>query len=526
MESKPIISYAGDEVLFSSLQQGITQQLPVDHVEWRRSFGRAAKTVYIEAAFVKFTEGCIHKENDWRLIGETFFHAYWTDCVDVDQYKSTVRDDITNWLTILKNHGVTDWLIVVVETMDGKKGNKAKLLPRASVIDKIKHDFCNKQQDRCLSLLDPLKSDSRGAESWQSLLISIRQLLLQAYNRHLGKFEEHMRSQRERRNEPGWSFCEYFILQEELAFVFEMLGVYDEALVQYDELDALFTQFVLNSKVGDTPEWLHNFYRTCDSWLGLTLSKPQNSKKQWLIRDGKASLLDIRNYLFSRQCSLLLLLFRPWEVAQRTLPFLHNCINELQILEVCLPPGAVSCWVFLSCLEILQTCEKFHDSTQVEAYSLYTAGLWAYARDKLRELGELCGLMPGMKETSEQLQLVVGLLSGLVEVDLLEEKDSANPITKLKQALSSHDAFQHRYLELSELAMGTFKHIGRIRSARLIGKDLSQFYMKLGEPQKAAVFLTDILKTCLLENWAILAANTRLDLAKCYHETKDHDKYP
>ena len=36
-------------------------------------------------------------------------------------------------------------------------------------------------------------------------------------------------------------------LQEELAFVLEMLEVYDEALVQYDELDALFTQFVLNS---------------------------------------------------------------------------------------------------------------------------------------------------------------------------------------------------------------------------------------------------------------------------------------
>jgi hypothetical protein len=29
-----------------------------------------------------------------------------------------------------------------------------------------------------------------------------------------------------------------------------MLGLYDEALVQYDELDALFTQFVLNSNVG------------------------------------------------------------------------------------------------------------------------------------------------------------------------------------------------------------------------------------------------------------------------------------
>jgi len=35
-----------------------------------------------------------------------------------------------------------------------------------------------------------------------------------------------------------------------MAFVLEMLGLYEEALVQYDELDALFTQFILNSNVG------------------------------------------------------------------------------------------------------------------------------------------------------------------------------------------------------------------------------------------------------------------------------------
>jgi len=29
-----------------------------------------------------------------------------------------------------------------------------------------------------------------------------------------------------------------------------MLGIHDEALVQYDELDAMFTQFILNSQVG------------------------------------------------------------------------------------------------------------------------------------------------------------------------------------------------------------------------------------------------------------------------------------
>lgn len=41
-------------------------------------------------------------------------------------------------------------------------------------------------------------------------------------------------------------------VQEELAFVFEMLQQFEDALVQYDELDALFTQYVLNFGAGGT----------------------------------------------------------------------------------------------------------------------------------------------------------------------------------------------------------------------------------------------------------------------------------
>lgn len=49
------------------------------------------------------------------------------------------------------------------------------------------------------------------------------------------------------------------IVQEELAFVFEMLQQFEDALVQYDELDALFTQYVLNFGAGGTypaAEWI------------------------------------------------------------------------------------------------------------------------------------------------------------------------------------------------------------------------------------------------------------------------------
>ena len=86
--------------------------------------------------------------------------------------------------------------------------------------------------------------------------------------------------------------------------------------------------------------------------------------------------------------------------------------------------------------------------------------------------------------------------------------EDTEPINKLKEALSSKEAFQKYYLvkiiyfliqlrkhlfiiwnvipniwfyamlqELSELAMGTYKIIGRVRCAQQIGRHLADYYM-------------------------------------------------
>ena len=66
---------------------------------------------------------------------------------------------------------------------------------------------------RCIVLTEPLKSDSKSTESWSALFARMRLLLLQSYDTNLGRFEDHMRAERERRTEKGWNFCSYFLLQ-------------------------------------------------------------------------------------------------------------------------------------------------------------------------------------------------------------------------------------------------------------------------------------------------------------------------
>lgn len=377
-------------------------------------------------------------------------------------------------------------------------------------------------------MINPIKSESRSAESFRGLITRIRHLTLSAYDKTLSKFEETIRDQRERRNELNWSFCRYFLLQEELAFVLEMLGVYDEALVQYDELDALFTQFVLNSDVGETPAWLGTFQSPLNSWSGVKLDHPDDHHRRNSISECTSSLLDLRSYLFSRQCALLVLLNRPWEAAQRCLSFVYNTISELKILEVQRPKGSVECWAFLCALEVLQTCQSRlgssrNDNQQLDLCSLHTAGLWALASDKLGELGRLCGLLPGTEPSSEQLHTVVYLIAGMGDSEPISGKLS--PTDRLKGALSSKEVFKRQYLEHTELAMGTYKHVGRIRSARFIGRELARFYGELGENQKAVAFLLDALNTYVDEGWEDLAAQTRLELAGCYKRMDDIERY-
>lgn len=63
----------------------------------------------------------------------------------MDGYKTSVKDEIAEWLATLKERDIPDWLIVVIVNEDSRV--KSRIL-RNSVYDKVKNDFCNKLPDR------------------------------------------------------------------------------------------------------------------------------------------------------------------------------------------------------------------------------------------------------------------------------------------------------------------------------------------------------------------------------------------
>ena len=92
-----------------------------------------------------------------------------------------------------------------------------------------------------------------------------------------------------------------------MAHVLKMLGLHEEALVQYDELDALFSKFVVNGITGESINWLVDFQKPLEKWHGLKLN---NS----MVLSLSPSLLELRAYLFGKQAQMLLKANKVWEV--------------------------------------------------------------------------------------------------------------------------------------------------------------------------------------------------------------------
>ena len=69
---------AGDIQLFNSLQPGLTQGLPQETVEWKRSYGRPPRAVTLSATFEPFREGSGKTFN--RLSACQVLHIYFLEC--------------------------------------------------------------------------------------------------------------------------------------------------------------------------------------------------------------------------------------------------------------------------------------------------------------------------------------------------------------------------------------------------------------------------------------------------------------
>jgi hypothetical protein len=70
----------------------------------------------------------------------------------------------------------------------------------------------------------------------------MKEAILSSFDMQVLQIQEDTRRLDMQRHMPGWNYCSFFILKEGLAQAFEIMTLYEDALIQYDELEASFFQ--------------------------------------------------------------------------------------------------------------------------------------------------------------------------------------------------------------------------------------------------------------------------------------------
>lgn len=81
-------------------------------------------------------------------------------------------------------------------------------------------------------------SPSENTDLWQDFVDKLKAAILASFDVRVAQYEDDIKDRDSQRSLPGWNFCTFFILKEGLARGFENVGLLEDALTVYDELDA------------------------------------------------------------------------------------------------------------------------------------------------------------------------------------------------------------------------------------------------------------------------------------------------
>ncbi|XP_010675603.2 trafficking protein particle complex II-specific subunit 130 homolog isoform X1 [Beta vulgaris subsp. vulgaris] len=301
-------------------------------------------------------------------------------CDDLDEFKSILKPRVK----LIVQNDEKEWFIVFVNRAHPSNDQATKMAKR--VYAKVEVEFSSKKRERCCKL------DIHGPEAnfWEDFESKIMECIRNTLDRRVQFYEEEIRKLSEQRFMPIWNFCNFFILKESLAFMFEMAHLYEDSLREYDELELCYLETV---NVSGKRREFGGMDQGDDQ---AALLHPGIKQLAQFVQDDSFREFEFRQYLFACQAKLLFKLSRPFEVASRGYSFIISFSTALALYESILPFCLREAWVISACLALLDaTSANYKDGlvapdVEKEFYRLQ-GDLFSLCRVKFMRLAYLLG---------------------------------------------------------------------------------------------------------------------------------------
>ncbi|KAI1311282.1 hypothetical protein EDD11_003528 [Mortierella claussenii] len=533
MEPKRVIvTYCDESGNWPTIEKDLTARLPLRNLVWKPSNNRAKRNInMLDVEFRRFSAETSKNLPPVTLLQNPYLNLYFVSCEDNESYKTTVRQQIREWIQLVTSKKNQEWLIVHISSQEGARA--AKFL-RSSVLDKIKADFNTGKKDRHVRLITaaatthpPLVAQVRMADTemsemelWADFTEKMKEGILNSFDQNVLTFEEDIRRLDSQRQMPGWNYCTFFILKEGLTNAYEMMNLHEEALRQYDELEASFFQILRDNAL----TWYGKFGGMQEGDDDANLLDLDRKPYRDLIMQNTISVFDFRTYLFGRQCNLLFRLRRPVEICHRALIFIPSFARTVREHVLNLTENFLESWIYSACMSIVNECDETvplstDDPHMMALLDGAKAELLQLARQQLDKLGIQHGRLP------KELPFTMSLGYDDVAQTATEEVKRKPMSKELLEAVSSDETFDALYTSVSGRAIRGYDGSGRHRSSLLLHGDVAalQYHRKMYAD--AARILESITWRYGHNRWTVLENELVIKHAKCLKELGDTIKY-
>ncbi|KAJ7285957.1 trafficking protein particle complex subunit 10 [Mycena rebaudengoi] len=487
-----LVSYSGAQAFLSSgswdeVHTALLAQLPLRNIHWK-SASRSIRTIQeLDVSLVPLES--LRDEHTSQipatLLEKPFLNIYIVTCedTDVEVYKTSIKRQVRDWHGVVTSRKNQEWLILHVVRPDARtpSGNFFQL--KGSVLDKLKADFNIDKRDRCVQLA--WTAGYSNPTSWAEFLNKLKDGLLSSFDSAVAQREEDVKRSESQRQMPGWNFCTFFILKESLAGSFQGVNLFEDALLQYDELEASFYQVLKEKNL---------------SWFGTLITPTHNddsapllsiSKKPYrdLILANTISVFDFRIYLLARQCELLANMGRINEVSRKTGAFLGAFGRRLREVEEPIPEFFVESWTYSSALSVVEQCDIWAASLNMQGPKLaaFNAGkgeLLELARNQLDLIGVKVGHLPLRPPFSNSPKPP----SASGSADATEKISSAD----ILESIQNNDVFYDTYVGITNRAIDMYAKAGRRKFALKLHGSLAALDVHRGRLAAALTTYTSL----------------------------------
>lgn len=388
--SKVIVQFTDPSGLFNDVAPLLQNRLPLGNLHWKSPTRPLRSIEELDVSLDREQSppqdgGATRRHQIPGLRQTPFVRIYLLRCDDKEKYKESARKDVKDWVKSLgfstsgksttkgqERHDAYEYIIlhvvlpgtaaasqpksskhISVEMADSTDSvnSKSKWTGKSTstILDKLKADFSSSSKvpfERVaqIRLADPAKPSTTLSpleieEQWTNFIEKLKTAILQSFDARVAQYEEDIREREQQRSLPGWNFCTFFILKEGLARGFENVGLLEDALQIYEELDAGLDaviqdqakedysdaanallpfasdlkdtiRAVLNQKDTNESDGDHDLALSLQAWTNAESKRfpwrLERRNYQQMILTNQVSALDFRIYIFIRQMQIML----------------------------------------------------------------------------------------------------------------------------------------------------------------------------------------------------------------------------